>query len=164
VIPGKVRVRGRPGPGENVLEIACWTTGKGSQVGGLSLKLGNYNHANEGLGDGYEELYVRYYLKFAESYRAVRNHGANLGGRDVKSGGSAWVGMAGIRDVSARGYFYSGVRPRGKRGGQELEMGFYSYHLDKRGRWGENYPVQRRVPVEVGVWHCVERHMRLNRW
>jgi hypothetical protein len=162
VIPGRIDVDGSPGPGDTVLKIACWTEGSGSQAGGLSLKLGNYNHRNEGLGEGYDDLYVRYYLKFDEGYRAVRNHGANLGGRDLTRHDAAWVGMAGIRDVSARGYFYSGVQPRGDLGSRQLEIGFYSYHLDKRGPWGENYDVQRRIPVEVGSWHCVERHMKLN--
>lgn len=162
VIPGKVALAGRPGPGRKVLEIACWTEGTGSQAGGLNRKLGNYNHAGEGLGKGHDELYIRYYVRFDAAYRAVRNHGANLGGRDVTRKGAAWVGMAGIRDVSTRGYFYSGVQPRGKRGSRQLEMGFYSYHLDKRGPWGENYPVRRSLPVAVGSWHCVERHMKLN--
>jgi len=161
-IPGKVTIDGKPGPGEKVLEVACWTEGSGSQAGGLSRKLGNYNHAREGLGSGFDELYVRYYVKFDADYRAVANHGSNLGGRDLTRRNAAWVGMAGIRDVSARGYFYSGLQPCGKRGGRELEMGFYSYHLDKRGPWGENYEVRKKVPITVGSWHCVERHMKLN--
>ena len=162
VVPGRVTADGWRGPGKAVLEIACWTQGSGSQVGGLNLRLGNYNHANEGLGDGYDEIYIRYYIKFDEDYRAVRNHGANLGGRDLKRSDAAWVGMAGIRDVSTRGYFYSGVQPRGDSGSDELEMGFYSYHLDKKGPWGENYEVRRKFPVQVGRWHCVERRMKLN--
>jgi hypothetical protein len=162
IIAGQIVIGGSSGPGKGVLEIACWTPGSGSQTGGLSLKLGNYNHANEGLGDGHDELYIRYYIKFDDAYRAVRNHGANLGGRDVTRQDAAWVGMAGIRDVSTRGYFYSGVQPRGKLGSKELEMGFYSYHLDKKGPWGENYKVQRHIPIEVGKWYCIERHMKLN--
>jgi hypothetical protein len=158
VVPGKVS----DGPGEGVLRIACWTPGKGSQAGGLSLKLGNYINANEKLGDGYEDIYIRYYIKFGENYRAVRNHGANLGGRDLTRNDAAWVGMAGIRDVSTRGYFYSGVQPRGKLGGRELEMGFYSYHLDKKGPWGENYDIREKVIITPGSWHCIERHMKLN--
>jgi len=161
-IPGRVTLGEKPGPGQRVLEIACWTEGSGSQSGGLSRKLGNYNHAREGLGDGHDELYIRYYIRFGENYRAVRNHGANLGGRDVTKGGSAWVGMAGIRDVSTRGYFYSGLQPYGRRGGRELEMGFYSYHLDKKGPWGENYEPRMPYPLTVGKWTCVERHMKLN--
>ena len=158
VVPGKVS----DGPGEGVLRIACWTEGKGSQAGGLSLKLGNYNHANEGLGDGYEDLYIRYYINFGDNYLAVRNHGANLGGRDVTRSDAAWVGMAGVRDVSTKGYFYCGVQPRGKPGGRELEMGFYSYHLDKKGPWGENYDVREKIVITPGSWHCIERHMKLN--
>ena len=162
VVPGNVATDGSPGPGADVLEIACWTQGTGSQAGGLSRKLGNYNHANERLGDGYDEIYVRYYLKFDENYRGVQNHGANLGGRDVTRPDAAWVGMAAIRDVSSRGYFYSGLQPYGKTGSREVEMGFYSYHLDKKTQWGENYPIQKHVPIQVGQWHCVERHLKLN--
>ncbi len=162
VVPGKVTVDGVQGAGRGVLQIACWTEGSGSQSGGLSLKLGNYNHRNEGLGDGHDELYIRYYVKFDEDYRAVRNHGANLGGRDVMRGDAAWVGMAGIRDVSTRGYFYSGVQPRGELGKRQLEIGFYSYHLDKKGPWGENYPVQKKILIQPGTWHCIQRHMKLN--
>ncbi len=159
VVPGKVAA---DGPGAGVLEIACWTPGSGSQAGGLSLKLGNYDHAGEGRGDGYEELFVRYYIKFDDNYRGVANHGANLGGRDLSRPGSAWVGMAAIRDPASRGYFYSGLQPYGKNDSRELEMGFYSYHLDKKHQWGENYEVQKRIPIRVGGWHCVERHMKLN--
>ena len=162
VVPGKVVADGLSGPGAGVLEIACWTAGSGSQAGGLTLKLGNYDHAHEGRGDGYEELFVRYYIRFDENYRGVANHGANLGGRDVSRPGSAWVGMAAIRDIASRGYFYSGLQPYAKNDSRELEMGFYSYHLDKKDQWGANYEVQKHIPVRVGGWHCVERHMKLN--
>jgi hypothetical protein len=161
-VPGAVAGDDRRGPGRRILEIACWTPGKGSQTGGLSRKLGNYNHRNEGLGPGYQELFVRYYLKFDEAYRSVRNHGANLGGRDLTRTDPWWVGMAGIRDVSTKGYFFSGVQPYAKRGSRTLEMGFYSYHLDKKTQWGENYKPLRAYPIEVGTWHCVERRMKLN--
>jgi len=161
-VPGAVEGDGRRGPGRHILEIACWTTGKGSQTGGLSRKLGNYNHPSEGLGKGHEELFIRYYLKFDEAYRAVRNHGANLGGRDLTRPDPWWVGMAGIRDVSSKGYFFSGVQPYAERGSRTLEINFYSYHLDKKDRWGEKYPVLRPCPIEVGTWHCVERRMKLN--
>jgi len=162
VVPGKVTMKAGEGPGSGVLEIACWTEETGSQVGGLSRKLGNYNHANEGLGDGYDEIYIRWYQEFGDGYRGVQNHGANLGGRDVKMRDAAWVGMAAIRDIASRGYFYSGVQPYGKIGSDEMEMGFYSYHMDKKTQWGENYPVQQKIIIRSGQWHCVERHMRLN--
>ena len=55
-----------------MLEIACWTEGDGSQTGGLSLKLGNTNHAREGLGEGYDELYVRYYIRCEKNENAEK--------------------------------------------------------------------------------------------
>ena len=109
-------------------------------------KLGNYNHPNEGLGDGCHDLYVRYYIRFDADYRGVQNPGSNLGGRDVTRPDAAWVGMAAIRDIASRGYFYSGLQPYGKQGRPEVEMGFYSYHLDKKGPWGDTYEVHRASP------------------
>jgi hypothetical protein len=162
VIAGRVESDGTVFTGEHVLEVACWAGGRSSQVGGLTLKLGNYVKQDEGLGDGYDDVYLRYYVKFDEHYRVVRNHGANLGGRDLTRTDAAWVGMAGIRDPSTRGYFYSGVQPYGLTGDRNIEMGFYSYHLDKSTPWGEEYWPDRRIYIEVGTWHCVERHMRLN--
>ena len=162
VIPGKVSAGGEDGPGKGILEISCWTLGTGSQTGGLSLKLGNYSDANEGLGPGYDDLYIRYYIKFDEKYKAVQNHGANLGGRDVTRPGSNWVGMANVPDPSTKGYFYSGLQPRGQLGTQQLRMGFYSYHLDKNDNWGVGYPALKEIPIGVGRWYCLERHMKLN--
>jgi CubicO group peptidase (beta-lactamase class C family) len=160
-IDGRVDAAGKPGPGHRILEIACRHAEGQSQVGGLSLKLGNFTDANEGLGDGHDDLYIRYYVKFDENYRAVRNHGPILGGRDLTMKDAAWPGMAGIRDVASRGYFATNVEPQGKLGGRELEMNFYSYHMDKKGPWGDNYEIQKRTPIEVGSWHCIERHIRL---
>jgi hypothetical protein len=40
-------------------------------------------------------------------------------------------------------------------------MGFYSYHMDKPGRWGDDYK-QKSGPIEMGRWYCLERHIKLN--
>ena len=162
VVPGTVLVNDVSGPGRHVLEIACWTEGGRGQVGGLSLKLGNYVNKFEGLGDGYDEIYIRYYIKFDKDYLLERNHGSNLGGRDLEREDARWVGMAGIRDPSQLGYFYSGVQPYGQKGAPFFWLGYYSYHMDKQIAWGENYGEVKRIYLDVGTWHCVERHMRLN--
>lgn len=164
-IPGQAVLGGPggpPGPGARVLQIACWNPGGGSQSGGLSLKLGNYEPRDKGLGPGYDELFVRCYIRFAGNYKGVQNHGSNLGGRDVAMTNSRWVGMADTRDVAAQGYFYSGLQPYGGMGRQTgICFGFYSYHMDKPGRWGDDYAMKSK-PVEVGRWYCLERHMKLN--
>lgn len=160
-VPGKVTIDNWQGSGERVLEIACWHTGGGG-TGGIALHLGNYANANEGLGDGYEEIYIRYYLKFNDNYKVVRNHGANLGGRDLTQKDAAWVGQAGFADVAAKGYFFSGVQPTGPRGSRDIHMKFYSYHMDKKGQWGDGYEILKKIPLQPGRWYCVERHMKLN--
>ncbi|MHC4739118.1 MAG: polysaccharide lyase [Planctomycetota bacterium] len=160
---GSVTIDDKKCRGERILEIANWHTGNaGGGAGGISIHLGNYASSNEGLGDGYEDIYVRYYLKFYEYYKAVRNHGANLGGRDVTQRGARWVGQANTPDVAAHGYFFSGVQPRGPRGSRDIHLGFYSYHMDKKGPWGDGYDFIRKIPIEPGRWYCVERHMKLN--
>ena len=60
VAPGRIILGGYTAPGSGVIEIACWYEG-GPSTGGLYYKLGNYDSANEGLGNGYEDVYVRYY-------------------------------------------------------------------------------------------------------
>lgn len=162
-IPGAVIIDGKKCPGKRILEIANWhTDNAGGGSGGISIHLGNYARANEGLGDGYEDIYIRYYMKFYDDYKAVRNHGANLGGRDVTQAGARWVGQANTPDVAANGYFFSGVQPRGPRGSKDIHMGFYSYHVDKKGPWGDNYEIAKKIPIVPGKWYCLERHMKLN--
>lgn len=160
-LPGKLTLDGKDGPGKNVLMLACWKGGPSSA--GLRKHLGNYGNKNEGKGDGYEEVYVRYYQKFDRDYTPVRNHGANLGGRDLTRPGSWWSGMANTRDVAAHGYFYSGLQPYTDRG-DRLYWGFYSYHVDKPTPWGDDYKPapNERKPIEVGRWYCLERRLKLN--
>jgi hypothetical protein len=130
---------------------------------GLRKHLGNYRSAAEGKGPGYEEVYVRYYQKLDEHYTPERNHGANLGGRDLTQSGAWWSGMANTTDIASHGYFYSGLQPYTARD-QKLYWGFYSYHMDKPTPWGDDYKpsATERRPIEIGRWHCLERRLKLN--
>jgi hypothetical protein len=159
-VPGGVSVRGKEIPGRHVL--AAWSYKGGRTAAGLEKHLGNYSHSKENKGPGYDELYVRYYQKFDAEYVPVGNHGANLGGRDVNRG-SAWVGQAGRRDVAKSGYFYSGLQPYPTKAGR-MYWGFYSYHMDKRDAWGDDYAPKQNEKrfIETNRWICVERHMKLN--
>jgi hypothetical protein len=142
--------------------LACWHGSPNSA--GLRKHLGNYQNAEERKGPGYEEIYIRYYQRFDTAYTPERNHGANLGGRDVTRADSWWVGRANTRDVAAQGYFYSGLQPYPDARGKQMYWGFYSYHLDKPTQWGDDYkprPTERKA-IEVGRWYCLERHMKLN--
>ena len=162
-VQGKVALPPGERPGARVLEVACWQAGGGSGVGGLSKAIGNYSGASDGLGPGYDELFVRFYMKLGDGYKLPANHGGNLGGRDVTRGDSRWVGMSNTTDVAGCGYFYSGLQPYGKQGSAEgIYLGFYSYHMDKKGQWGDEYPALKKKEIAPGRWYCVERRMKLN--
>jgi hypothetical protein len=159
-VPGAVLSGGKEIPGKQVL--VTWAFAKGRTSVGLEKHLGNYLHAKEGKGPGYDEIYLRYYQKFDSDYTPVGNHGANLGGRDVTRR-SSWVGKSGIRDVAKHGYFYSGLQPHNWKNGK-MWWALYSYHMDKKDAWGDDYdqtnPEKRYI--ETNRWYCLERHMKLN--
>jgi len=160
IIPGQVIGNG---PGKHVLELACWQEAQKSASAGLSKHLGNYSDAEEGLGLGYEEVYVRYYQKFDKNYTpGVSNHGSLLGGRDLTHPNARWVGMADTRDVAAQGYYSACLQPYGGRGKKPFHWGFYSYHADKPGRWGDYFEPVKVAPIQVGRWYCLEWHLKLN--
>lgn len=162
VVAGKVSAGDRELPGKNVLQLACHHRSPNSA--GLRKHLGNYRSAQEGKGAGYEEIHIRYYQKFDDGYGPERNHGANLGGRDLTRPGSWWVGMANTPDVTARGYFYSGLQPYPDTRTGQLHWGFYSYHMDKKSPWGDDYrpTASEKKRIQVGRWYCLERRMKLN--
>ncbi len=159
-VPGKIGVDGRDGPGSRVLLIQCWANGGNSSTGGVSLKLGNYDEKDRALGPGFDEIYIRYYMMFDPTYRPMANHGQNVGGRDLSRPGARFVGMADTRDVASQRYFFSGLQPSDKE--SDFHLFFYSYHMDKPDQWGDIYPIQKKTPIALGRWYCVERHMKLN--
>lgn len=160
IIPGQVTPNG---PGKHLLELACWQEEEKSASAGLSMRMGNYENANQGLGPGYDEVYVRYYQRFDKNYTpGVSNHGSLLGGRDLTRPNSRWVGMADTRDVAAQGYYSACLQPYGGRGRKPFHWGFYSYHCDKPGRWGDYFEPVKMARIQVGRWYCLEWHLKLN--
>jgi len=161
IIPGAVAASG---PGKSILELACWQEPEKSSSAGLSMRLGNYDDANQGLGDGYEEVYVRYYQKFDKGYTpGVDNHGSLLGGRDLTQPDAWWVGQADTTDVASHGYYSACLQPYGGgRKRQPFHWGFYSYHCDKRDRWGDYFKPLKMVTIDLDRWYCLEWHLKLN--
>jgi hypothetical protein len=161
-VAGRVSVSGKEMPGKNVLRLACYHGSPNSA--GLRKHLGSYRSPQDAQGPGHEEVYVRYYQKFDDSYTPERNHGANLGGRDLTRPDSWWVGRANTRDVAEHGYFYSGLQPYHDALVKQMYWGFYSYHMDKPTQWGDDYRPQpgEKKPIAVGRWYCLERRMKLN--
>ena len=109
----------------------------------------------EHLGSEPEEIYFRYDLKFDEDWRHATS-GGKLPGISGTYGRAGWGGrpVNGRDGWSARGLFDSRV------GGDSTAVGFYCYHADMRGRYGNHWPFTPRL--QHGRWYGIEMHCKLN--
>jgi hypothetical protein len=109
------------------------------------------------LGYEPEEVYFRYYLRFADDWTPRR--GGKLPGFGGTYGRAGWGGrpVDGTDGWSARGLF------EGQKDGR-TPIGFYCYHMDMRGRYGSNWVWDRdeRGFLENNRWYCIEQYVKLN--
>jgi hypothetical protein len=110
---------------------------------------------HERLGSEPDEIYFRYYLKFDFDWKHATS-GGKLPGISGTYGKAGWGGrkVNGSDGWSARGLFES------RNGADSTAIGFYCYHADMRGRYGENWRFQPRL--EHGRWFCIEQYCKLN--
>lgn len=109
------------------------------------------------LGYEPEEIYFRYYLRFADDWNPER--GGKLPGIGGTYGRAGWGGrpVHGDDGWSARGLF------EGQRA-DRTPIGFYCYHMDMRGKYGSGWRWDRedRGLLENNRWYCIEQYVRLN--
>lgn len=104
-----------------------------------------------------EEVYFRYYLRLADDWKPTR--GGKLPGISGTYGRAGWGGrkVNGTDGWSARGLF------SGQREGR-TPIGFYCYHADMRGRYGDHWTWDRDgfAGLENNRWYCIEQHVKMN--
>lgn len=104
-----------------------------------------------------EEIYFRYYLRFADDWKPER--GGKLPGIGGTYGRAGWGGrkVDGTDGWSARGLF------QGQKDGL-TPIGYYCYHADMKGRYGDHWVWERNgfAGLENNRWYCIEQHARLN--
>jgi len=109
------------------------------------------------LGEEPEEVYFRYYLRFADDWNPVR--GGKLPGIAGTYGRAGWGGrpVNGHDGWSARGLFL------GQKGGK-TPIGFYCYHADMKGRYGSNWLWEKNGLgyLENNRWYCIEQYAKMN--
>ena len=120
---------------------------------GLSLR---YRFA-ERMGSEPEEIYFRYYLRLAADWSPKR--GGKLPGIGGTYGRAGWGGrkVNGADGWSARGLF------SGQKEGR-TPIGFYCYHADMRGKYGDHWGWDRNgfAGLENDRWYCVEQYVKMN--
>jgi len=107
------------------------------------------------LGSEPEEMYLRYYVKFDTNWKHATS-GGKMPGFGGTYGRAGWGGrpVHGSDGWSARGGYSN------PRGGDSTADGFYCYHADMRGRYGNSWHF--RPALQHGRWYCVEKYCKLN--
>ncbi len=104
-----------------------------------------------------EEIFFRYYVRFADDWKPER--GGTLPGIGGTYGRAGWGGrpVNGRDGWSARGLF------KGQKDGH-TPVGFYCYHAEMRGKYGDNWVWDRSGfgGLENNRWYCIEQQSRLN--
>jgi len=106
------------------------------------------------LGREPEEIYFRYYVKLDPDWKHASD-GGKLPGFSGTYGKSGWGGrkVDGTDGWSARGHFK-------KPGNDATEIGFYGYHADMKGKYGDVFKFT--PPLQYDRWYCIEMYCRLN--
>jgi hypothetical protein len=127
----------------------------------LGLDMG-YNFA-EMVGAEPEEIYFRYYLRFADDWKAAID-GGKLPGIAGTYGKAGWGGR------KARGEAWSmrGLYQRTPAPGNPLHgltaVGTYAYHADAADYWGDHWDWGAGTSglLERNRWYCIEQYFRVN--
>jgi hypothetical protein len=109
------------------------------------------------IGDEPEEIYFRYYLRFADDWNPAG--GGKLPGISGTYDRAGWGGRPsnGRNGWSARGLFER--QTDGK-----TPVGYYCYHADMKGRYGSNWiwDIEKRGYLENNRWYCIEQYAKMN--
>lgn len=147
-------------------DVPAGSTGKQSLLmdrqkgsgGSLYRRLKNEKAKN---GFGYDKVFSRCYVKFAEDCGEIHHFGPCLGGNLPAT---QWPSVkAGIRTDGAKS-FWSGIEPNGK----SWTWDFYTYWSEMRGSpprgqtWGNSFIRDPKLTVEKGRWICVEQMIKMN--
>jgi hypothetical protein len=106
------------------------------------------------LGREPEEIYFRYDLKLDPDWRNASD-GGKLPGISATYGKAGWGGrrVDGTDGWSARGHF-------GKPGPDATGIGYYCYHADMKGTYGDVF--RFNPPLRYDRWYGIEMYCKLN--
>ena len=113
------------------------------------------------LGDGYDKLYTRMYVKFAEDCEPVHHFGTCVGGNNPPT---RWPSVRAGQPTQGDKSFWLGIEPFGNR----WQWDYYAYWCDMRGSpprgqtWGNSFVHDKTLKVRRGEWTCIEVMVRMN--
>lgn len=113
------------------------------------------------LGDGYDKLYTRMYVRFAEDCEPIHHFGTCVGGNNPAT---RWPSVRAGQPTRGDKSFWVGIEPFGK----SWQWDYYTYWCDMRGSpprgqtWGNSFIHNDQLKVGRGEWTCVEVMVQMN--
>jgi hypothetical protein len=116
---------------------------------------------NQEGGWGYDQLFARFYVKFAPDCGAIHHFGTTMGGNWPAT---EWPMVNAGKPPDGAKSFWTGIEPFGK----SWTWDYYTYWCDMRGSpprgqtWGNSFIRDPKLTIERGRWICVELMMKVN--
>ena len=114
---------------------------------------------------GYDQLYMRYYVKYASKPTYYHHSGGQLAGCSQPTGTCG--GNAGIKPGG--NYFNMGFEPNYEfdQPATGIRMDFYVYWMNMRvgssgSYWGNTFVHDPKVKVDYETWNCIETMLKIN--
>jgi hypothetical protein len=145
-----------PGSGGEHSLVMRRPKGSRSSGAGLYRRIQNPNG-----GWGYDQLFARFYVKFAPDCGAIHHFGTTLGGNWPAT---PWPMVSAGKPPDGSKSFWTGIEPYG----QSWTWDYYTYWCEMRGSpphgqtWGNSFIRDPKLAIERGKWICVELMMKVN--
>ncbi len=113
-------------------------------------------------GFGYDQLFVRYYVKFAKDCGELHHFGTCLGGNHPAT---PWPSVKAGVPTDGTNSFWSGIEPFGK----SWTWDYYTYWCEMGGSpprgqtWGNSFIHDPLLRVKKGEWICIEQMIKMNK-
>lgn len=116
---------------------------------------------NQQGGFGYDRIFARYYVKFAEDCGEIHHFGTCLGGNLPPT---PWPSVKAGMPTDGAKSVWSGIEPNGK----SWTWDFYTYWCEMQGSppqgqtWGNSFVRDPSLTVNKGHWICIEQMIGMN--
>ncbi|TWU07460.1 hypothetical protein [Stieleria varia] len=113
------------------------------------------------LDRGYEKLYTRMYVRFADDCQPVHHFGTCVGGNHPAT---RWPSVRAGQPTQGDKSFWIGIEPFG----QKWQWDYYAYWCEMRGSpprgqtWGNSFIHDESLQVRKNEWTCIELMVAMN--
>lgn len=142
-------------------EVPQGSAGKQSLLMTQLSERGNGGALYRRLDKGYEKLYTRMYVRFADDCEPVHHFGTCVGGNNPST---PWPAVRAGQPTQGDKSFWVGIEPFGR----QWTWDYYAYWCDMRGSpprgqtWGNKFIQDDSLKVRRGHWTCIELMVKMN--